>query len=246
MQIGDRISAQLGIRKASAVEGQYGPQWELECDVQWSKYPERFWIPREANEPPPSGIKMVTLERTALKDGKDGSAQFHWRYRIVDGEPTVTDAPPASTQAHDVGGTQTQTPQANGWGADRQLLITWNSSVNNAQATLGPITEQWTREQYFALIDDYANEFYKVILKGPRPLQRDDAPEPQPQTQPAPTQSDTPEPKNLGELLTIAHQRWGLTKSQVADILKLDLATIVDFGQALAQLEFAQMESVKG
>lgn len=77
------------VSSAAAVEGLYGPQWQLEAQYPWSKFPTRAWIDRRGDTPPPPGEYPCLLEQGALRAAQDGTpktGEFQWDYnwRIIE------------------------------------------------------------------------------------------------------------------------------------------------------------------
>ena len=78
----------LTVNTAAATQGNKGPQWELSCTDPFfvgDGYPVKFWIDRtEGGAIFQPGAYPVVLVRGALKDGKDGSLPWMYRWRITD------------------------------------------------------------------------------------------------------------------------------------------------------------------
>ena len=83
-QTGEKRQANIEIKAAAPVEGNYGPQWQMEVVVPWSKYPFKGWIDRADGEAPPNGAYSALLECGKLKQNKNGSADWDWNWKVLD------------------------------------------------------------------------------------------------------------------------------------------------------------------
>jgi hypothetical protein len=87
--VGHQQVETVKVSSAAAVEGLYGPQWQLEAQYPWSKFPTRAWIDRRGDTPPPPGEYPCLLEQGALRAAQDGTpktGEFQWDYnwRIIE------------------------------------------------------------------------------------------------------------------------------------------------------------------
>ena len=65
------------------VPGRDGPQKEIHLDVSFSQFPIKFWIPQDAPPYPKRGDQCwVTLNRGTLREGRDPSAEYNYRWYI--------------------------------------------------------------------------------------------------------------------------------------------------------------------
>lgn len=153
-QIGEHIGTRIELKKeASAVEGQYGPQWELEVHVPWSKYPTRLWVNQSDHpERPQPGQHNAVLEVRSLQDGKDGSAQWHYNYRLVSlgGNAPVPASQPSQAQ-----------PQTNQWD-ERERQIIWGQAVNLAAQCFGPVKASHDFEGFMGECDKWLETIHML------------------------------------------------------------------------------------
>jgi len=78
-----RRRMKLEIRSAAKVEGNRGPQWQLEAKYPFSQYPQKGWIDREEGSEIAPGTYWCGVERGALKDGKSGEKDYDYFWNIV-------------------------------------------------------------------------------------------------------------------------------------------------------------------
>ena len=82
-----RRTVDIQVTKASKVQGNYGPQWEIEAKVPYSQYPDRFWFDREESDAEiEAGVYHCILERGKNKnpDKYDGGADWHYQWKMID------------------------------------------------------------------------------------------------------------------------------------------------------------------
>ena len=77
--------ADVAVQSCAYAEGRQGPQWQLEILIPPSKYPSRFWIDQSqtGDDMVQSGEYWAEFKRMGLKDGKDGSADWDYNWRLV-------------------------------------------------------------------------------------------------------------------------------------------------------------------
>lgn len=81
----------LEVKSAAPVEGNYGPQWELAIQWPWSQYPSKAWIDRDVDGPTlQSDTYTCVVERGELKDAQKGTAEWNYKWKIIDFETNVT------------------------------------------------------------------------------------------------------------------------------------------------------------
>jgi len=72
------------LTEVAIAEGRDGPQWQLSLKPAWSQFPLKGWIDQaEYPVAPARGVYRCIFQRGPLKDGKDGSALFHYQWRLV-------------------------------------------------------------------------------------------------------------------------------------------------------------------
>lgn len=82
---GDRRRVEVEVQTCAPVEGLYGAQWELKVQYPFSKFPTTTWVERDdVPEPVEPGTYRCLIHRDGLKEGKDGSADFHYNWRILE------------------------------------------------------------------------------------------------------------------------------------------------------------------
>lgn len=87
----ERLTVEIEIEGASAVEGRDGPQWELKVRYPWGKqsnWPDTTWIDRKGTEPPTGQHWGVVVEKKELKKDtdkgpRDPAKEYNWNWRIV-------------------------------------------------------------------------------------------------------------------------------------------------------------------
>lgn len=95
----DRRDVALELTKIAGVQGNRGPQFELDLIPPWSKYPIKAWIDQGGfPDAPTPGTYRCILERGALKEGKDGSKDYDYRWGLVQFN-VKGEGPPAAPQA---------------------------------------------------------------------------------------------------------------------------------------------------
>lgn len=97
--------ANLQVNGVADVQGNRGPQWEIQIQYPFSKYPTKQWIDNDGthNRPVAGETYPCIIQRGELsKEEYDGAAEWMYRWRIVEfdtsGEPW---APPAGPQDYE-------------------------------------------------------------------------------------------------------------------------------------------------
>jgi hypothetical protein len=97
---GQRIVLDLPVNSAAPVQGRYGPQWELQVQYPWSKYPQKAWIQRvERDSPIEPGTYRCIIERGGMIDPAKGQVEWNYKRTIVQfdvGDSLATSAQPAA------------------------------------------------------------------------------------------------------------------------------------------------------
>jgi hypothetical protein len=72
------------VKSAAAVEGRYGPQWQLEAQPPWSMFPTKFWVDRfQGAEAPTPGLHICLMEQGMLRPGKGGDHEYDYNWKII-------------------------------------------------------------------------------------------------------------------------------------------------------------------
>ena len=71
------------ITSVADVQGNHGPQWKVEYKFPGSQFPAKGWIDANGVRPVP-GPAALLLEKGILLKDKDGSAEWHYRWRIIE------------------------------------------------------------------------------------------------------------------------------------------------------------------
>ena len=168
------------------VPGRDGPQKEIHLKLSFSQYPVKFWIPQDAPPYPKRGDQCwVTLNRGALREGRDPSAEYNYRWYINKWDvekPEGVEAPytgelEATYKNNDLFNEEKAGPK-NAipiWSGSTEQRIAWNSGVNNAVAYLSAnplIDKEGTHIRYDDPLWDtefnyLAHKLYAMIANGP-------------------------------------------------------------------------------
>ena len=103
-----RRTVNYTVNEVAAVEGNYGPQWQLSGDVSampndpgggnWGKYPQRFWISQDNTPQPTAGTFQCVIERgDKTKPDNSGDIEWHFRWKMI--EFNTNGSPPSSQVA---------------------------------------------------------------------------------------------------------------------------------------------------
>ena len=103
----------LTVNGVADVQGNRGPQWEIQIQYYFSKFPTKQWVDNDGtNDKPAVGQTYPCIiqrgELSSDRDGKvyDGSAEWMYRWRIVEfntgGEPWSNPAGPQATRTPSV------------------------------------------------------------------------------------------------------------------------------------------------
>jgi len=192
------------------VPGRDGLQTELHLTVSFSRYPVKFWIPKDLPPHPKRGDqRWVTLQRGTLKEGRDPSAEYNYRWYIYKWDvekPEGLEVPysgelEATYKNNDIFTNDKASPKNTMpiWPGSTEQRIAWNSGVNNAIAYLSanPLVD---KEGAHIRYDDplwdtefnyLAHKLYASIANGPDldrwgPFIEDSTPDPEPEPEPEP------------------------------------------------------------
>lgn len=226
-----RMAANVEVKSAAPVEGKYGPQWELSAVLPpSSQYPAKTWIDRNPEDAPIlPGTYPCVIERGVLKDGKDGSVDWHYRWRISqfnvvtkDGVVTHTESGPPATPITPSPIPKTEHPIPNTLphyedaDARRRASIERQTSLVQAVAL---VKEDWDDIKTVIAV---AEEFYRYLTGKPEtpagaPESAGEAPDPSaPPPEPSPSKTG-PRAEFSAWLKSV-----GKTPADVMAVAKLD------------------------
>ena len=82
---GETRDVQIEVRTCAPVDGNQGPQWQVEFVVpSISKFPQKSWFDRTGTgQGIAPGTYNATIERGKLKDGKDPNTDFNWYWNLI-------------------------------------------------------------------------------------------------------------------------------------------------------------------
>lgn len=252
-QINETRVVNLELKSAAPVQGKHGPQWQLEVQFPWSKYPSRCWIDRRESavliEP---GVYRCQVARGGVIGDRDGTADWHYNWRIVEFGLSPEGAGDEGLGAGRSASPQTPVPSPYR-APNLDARIAWAQSVNLAVEIAGPYKfELLEPHTYLSNIEVWANRVLALIQQGPRPTS--DAPQTRdiaqgrvfpPQEHSEATQGETiasdgepisvtvtaplPAPKgrasfdNHARWVAEAMRVWNRTEEEIAVVLKAQL-----------------------
>ena len=93
------------VNEVAAVEGNYGPQWQLSGDVSampndprggnWGKFPSRFWLDQSEHTQPAVGTYQCVIERGEKgKPEYNGDIEWQWRWKMIEFNTDTIVIPP--------------------------------------------------------------------------------------------------------------------------------------------------------
>lgn len=88
MTMGDNFPTTMTINTIAEVEGNNGPQWQLEVKWPWTNdYPDKVWLDKNAFEKPQPGTHNVLVHKTGYKKKKDqtyydGDRGWMFNYKV--------------------------------------------------------------------------------------------------------------------------------------------------------------------
>jgi hypothetical protein len=82
---GDRLLVKCEVKSIAPDVGRGGqPQWKVEALLPWTDFVAKFWIDASAGNQPEKGTYEALMERGQLNQGRDGSVEWHWKWRIIE------------------------------------------------------------------------------------------------------------------------------------------------------------------
>jgi len=171
----------LTVNGVADVQGNRGPQWEIQIQYYFSKFPTKQWVDNDGtNDKPAVGQTYPCIiqrgELSSDRDGKvyDGSAEWMYRWRIVEfntgGEPWSNPAGPqdyedAKRDAAPQGATPKplfeEPPWDGNYGVERRLVF--NRAVDLTLACMNTPPAILTVEDNIPLVESFANALWPVL-----------------------------------------------------------------------------------
>ena len=79
----ERRNVAIEVKSAAPVQGKYGPQWQVECTLPWSKFPGKLWFDRKPSDKliTPGPYRCILEKGALIKPEYDGKMEwmFNWR-----------------------------------------------------------------------------------------------------------------------------------------------------------------------
>ena len=110
----------VAVQSVAGVQGKYGPQWQIQCQWSFSRYPSKGWVsdasaesddnriyhPKSATQPQPSRTYPCIIRRGNLSVPKDGSVRdgtmawmYQWKLVEFDTQKTADDYPDSDSDS---------------------------------------------------------------------------------------------------------------------------------------------------